>query len=242
MPRREELRGARDVYAARVSLALERLDVFQIRGRARLDGPNLAAEGPFVLWGDAGAPLLRADFYGPDGHPVVSLRSDTTGSLVYYPDEGRATFYPDGFPLGDALLDCSDLVCLVRTGFPLRLPQWVISLGGATAGSAVTWTVVSLPEARDTMEVELSPGSAFPSMEWEDGRAEITSASPGDIYTAWPTSWRLSGAEKGLDMAIRSIEEPDPPPPAVWSLDVPVPVDSVPLQRRWGPAWHIPDR
>lgn len=200
------------------------------------------AEGPFVLWGDADVPLLRADFYGPDGLPVVSLRCDSSGALVYLPDEARATFYRGGFPLGPALVGCGDLVGLVRTGFPLDLPQWVLALGGRVAPPSVRWTLVSEPSGGDTVTVTLGEGSAFPSLSWKEGEAEVTSASPGDIYEAWPTSWRLRGPDQGLEMTVRSISRPQPPPESVWGLQVPVPVDTICMDASWVPGWEIPDR
>lgn len=216
--------------------------MFQVRGRAGVDGPNLVAEGPFVLWGSPDPARIRADFYGPDGLPVLSLRCDSSGSVVYLPEEGRATWYRGGFPLGNALIGISDLVGLVRTGFPLDLPQWVLSLGGATDPPEVRWTLVSTPGPADTITVRLEPGEPFPSLQWKGGGAEVTSASPGDIYGAWPTSWRLYGPDRALEMDVRSISEPDPPPAAVWRMDVPVPVDTTSLDAEWEPAWDIPGR
>ena len=200
------------------------------------------AEGPFVLWGDADTPLLRADFYGPDGLPVVSLRCDSSGSLVYLPDEARATYYSGGFPLGRALVECSDLVGMVRTGFPLDLPQWALAMGGIVVPPTVRWTLVSENSGGDTLMVTLREGSTFPSLSWNGGRAEVTSASPGDIYEAWPTSWSISGPEQGLEMSVRSISRPQPPPESVWSLNVPVSVDTVCMDARWKHGWEIPDR
>jgi hypothetical protein len=242
VPDAEELASARDTYAARLSLALQRLGVFQLRGRASLDGSNLVAEGPYVVWADPQAPTVRADFYGPDGLPVVSLRCDSAGALVYLPGEGEAAYSPGGLPLGPAALPCRDLIALVRTGFPADLPQWVVSEGGQPLHRDVLWAFASGRDGEDTLRVRLRPGEDFPSLEHPEGSAEVTSTSPGDIYDAWPTSWHLSTADGEFDIAVSSIRSPQPPPASVWELHVPVPVDTSPPQPEWVPAWEIPAR
>ena len=185
---------------------------------------------------------MRADFYGPDGLPVASLRCDSTGALIYLPDDRQATYYPGGFPLGDALVGCRDILGLVRTGFPLRLPQWVMVEGGALETPLVVWSLESRPGGTPAMSVVLSPGSLFPALRWPGGSLEVTSAGPGDVFEAWPTSWQLAADGNQLSLNIRAIRTPDTAPDPVWTLQVPVPVDTVRLGRRWDPAWRIPRR
>lgn len=187
-------------------------------------------------------PILRADFYGPDGLPVVSLRCDSSGALVYLPDEGEALYSPQGLPVGPAALQCRDLIVLVRAGFPADLPQWAISLGGDPCASGVVWSFTAGGHESDTMLVTLRHGDDFPRLTHAGGSAEVTSTSPGDIYDAWPTSWHLSSGDDEFDIRIRSVSLPEPPPPSAWTLEVRVPVDTTDSARRWVPAWEIPVR
>jgi len=238
----EELRSSASLYAARMAFARENLGVFQMRGRASVRDSNLLANGPFVLWGSMPDSLVRGDFYGPDGRPVLSIRIDPSGALVYSPPDETALFCPGGIPVGGGMLPSTDVLHLIRTGFPLQLEQWQVADGAVVSGSSVEWRF-SAAGCSDTLLVTLGPGDLFPGMiEWDGGSAEITGSTWHDEFNAWPESWVLTVDGSGTGIEVTRLSSPAEPWEELWTLHVPVPVDTLEVLPPWEPAWDIPEQ
>jgi hypothetical protein len=237
----EELRSSASLYAARMAFAWENLSVFQMRGRASVRDGNLLANGPFVMWGSLPDSLLRGDFYGPDGRPVLSIRVDRSGTLVYSPSDETALFCPGGIPVGGGSLPSTDLLHLIRTGFPLQLEQWQVADGAEVTGAGAEWRF-SAAGCPDTLRVVLEPGDLFPElMEWDGGSAGITGSTWHDEFNAWPESWVLTVDGSGTVIEVTRLYSPAEPWEGLWNLCVPVPVDTLDVLPPWEPAWEIPE-
>ncbi len=239
----EELIGSAELYSGRISFGWENLDCFQMRGRARLTGESLVANGPFVLWGSS-AGLLRGDFYGPGGGPVLSVMADSTGLMAYMPDEGEAFFVEGLLPLGGGGIGPVDAVFLLRTGFPLRLAPWELLEGAdpLPGEGLVRWTL-SRGAPDSLLVVDLPYGAFFPrGVYWPGGELRVSSSSPHDEYRRWPWKWEMELMGTGVEMQLTSLDADAVPWEGIWSLAVPVPVDTLSAPPMWGPAWKVPQR
>lgn len=228
------LRSQAEVYASRTAFAWENLSTFQLRGNARLDGESLVARGPFVLWGDPREVLLRGDFYGPDGKPVVSLRGDSTGLTVYLPQDEYAFFTPLGLQVGEGTIETRDLLFLLRTGFPMLLEPWQISDLVDCGGGSMAW---EFRAGGDTMSLVMESGSLFPAAcSWSNGGFSIVAASPHDEYRAWP--WKWLTAINGNTVEIELTESGIRPVPGegIWTMAVPFPPESIGSRPSWQPS------
>jgi len=226
-------------YSAAAAWKWQNTHTFALRGRARLEGESQVYSGPFVLLASSDPGRLRADFCGPDGSTVLSLKGDSTGFLFYYPNEGTALFVPGGLPLGDGLIEVNAVVSLLRTGFPAIPEPWEMAETYAenSQGSAV-WSFAS---GASTMNAILEQGKMFPALESAETRLEVTASSWHDSFRAWPMEWHLSSPSLGVVAKIRSFQEdtvenrrwdlllpviPDTlqEPPAVWRYTQPIPI------------------
>lgn len=227
------------LYTGRITFAQNNLTTFQLRGTARLCGTNLVARGRFVLWGSADDCLLRGDFYGPDGSPILSMRADSSGLVMYFPKDETALFTPNGIQVGNGTIATRDLIFMLRTGFPMQLEPWIIQSGAIIATDCIRWNFNILHEA-DVITLEFEPDLLFPSrIFWEDGEISITAASPHDEYSAWPFCWEFQSGETEVELELTNIVNPAVPRPGIWNLVVPVHVDTLASMSLWKPNWDI---
>ena len=213
-------------YSARASWQWENTEHFLIRGRARLEGENQVFSGPFLLWASKSIPAVRADFCGPDGSPLVSLLLNSDGCLLYQPEEEHAEFFACGMPAGGGLLDVYAVISLVRTGFPQIPVQWeMVSSCDTLSNDFNRWLFTSLTS--DTAVVCLKNTELFPSFATDDFSLEVSVSSWHDEFNAWPMEWRLRSSAVNAVIRIRSYDVETDPQSSVWSLVVPVPVDTL---------------
>ncbi|MCD4847065.1 MAG: hypothetical protein K8R76_02610 [Candidatus Aegiribacteria sp.] len=239
---RDSLQSQSEIYASRISFGWGNLDCFQLRGNARLQGSNLVARGPFVLWGSTLDNLLRGDFYGPDGSPVLSMNGDSTGILIYMPQDDYAVFMPGGLQTGSGTITTEDLIYLIRTGFPLLLEAWMIADGAKVDNGIIEW-FFTVPDSMEYMHLSMYSGDMFPSIcIWDSGRFEITASSPHDEYRAWPWKWILSINSNSVSIELTSINSSAIPWEGIWEMIVPIPVDTLCSSACWQPGWNIPQR
>ncbi len=239
---RDSLRSQSEIYASRISFGWGNLGCFQLRGNVRLQGSNLVARGPFVLWGSTLDNLLRGDFYGPDGKPVLSMNGDSTGILIYTPQDGYAVFMPGGLQTGSGTISTRDLIYLIRTGFPLLLESWMIADGALIGNDTIEWSF-TVPDSAGYMYLSMNSGDLFPSIcIWDSGKFEITASSPHDEYRAWPWKWILSINSNSVSIELTDINSSAVPWEGIWEMIVPIPVDTLDASTSWQPAWNIPQR
>lgn len=237
----ESLIRQSELYASRIAFGWEKLDSFQLRGNAGLQGSNLVARGPFVLWGDADEGLLRGDFYGPDGRPVVSVNGDSTGILIYMPQDEYAVFMPGGLRAGEGTIPVIDLIHLLRTGYPLVMEAWEIAGSASVSGESIQW-VFCASDTADRMVLSMENGDIFPSeCVWKTGEFTIEASSPHDCYNAWPWSWSTRINDSAVDLELTEINSSAVPWGGIWELTVPIPVDTVDSAPLWQPELQ-PDR
>ncbi len=239
---RDSLQRQSEIYSSRISFGWQNLDCFQLRGHERLQGSNLVARGPFVLWGSVHENLLRGDFYGPDGRPVLSMNGDSTGLLIYMPQDDYAVFMPGGLQAGSGTISTNDLIYLIRTGFPLLLESWMITDGALVVNSTIEWSF-TVPDSIGYMHLSMHGGDLFPSIcIWDSGKFEITASSPHDEYRAWPWEWILSINSNSVNIELTDINSSAIPWEGIWEMIVPIPVDTLASSAFWQPAWNIPHR
>jgi len=239
MADREEMVRQAELYAVRTAFGWEQLDVFQLRGNCRLDDRSLVARGRFVLWGSRRDSLLRGDFYGPDGRPVVSMMADSSGMTLYLPGEESAIFMPLGLATGTATLTTRNLIHLIRTGFPLDLEPWELSDGASYSGGLIKWELFA--GTGDTLTVTLESDRLFPSSsEWSEGALLVTGSSPHDEYSAWPWNWSTVINGSTLELELTQVDTDAVPWAGIWSMAVPVPIDTLLSTPVWQPCWEIP--
>ena len=239
---RDSLQSQSEIYASRISFGWRNLDCFQLRGNVRLQGSNLVARGPFVLWGSVPDIMLRGDFYGPDGRPVLSMNGDSTGILIYMPQDDYAVFMPGGLQTGSGTITTNDLIYLIRTGFPLLLESWMIAEGAHIGHGTIEWSF-TVPDSTGYMHLSMHSGDLFPSIcIWDSGRFEITASSPHDEYRAWPWNWILSINSNSVNIELTDINSSAIPWEGIWEMIVPIPVDTLDSSAFWQPAWNIPHR
>jgi hypothetical protein len=96
----------------------------------------------------------------------------------------------------------------------------------------------------ETLLVTMPHPSLFPeAITWPTGRIEIYMSTPGDEYEAWPAGWRLVMDDLEVEVEITNVNSPAEDWPELWSLVVPVSVDTLlPTRPEWRPAWSIPQR
>ncbi|MCD4701298.1 MAG: hypothetical protein K8S24_05505 [Candidatus Aegiribacteria sp.] len=237
----ESLVRQSELYASRIAFGWEKLDCFQLRGNAKLQGSNLVARGPFVLWGNAGEGLLRGDFYGPDGRPVVSVKGDSTGMLVYMLRDEYAVFMPGGLRMGGGTIPVMDLVHLLRTGYPLVSEAWEITGSASVSGERIQW-VFCVSDTVDRMILSMDKGEIFPSeCKWKTGEFTIGASSPHDEYNSWPWSWSTRINDSAVDLELTEINISAVPWESIWEMTVPIPVDTVDSTPFWQSEFR-PDR
>ncbi len=230
-----------ELYASRIAFGWEKLGSFQLRGNARLQGSNLVARGPFVLWGNAEEGLLRGDFYGPDGRPVVSIKGDSTGVLIYMPQDEYASFMPGGLCVGGGTLPVIDLVHLLRTGYPLVMEAWEITGSASVSGERIQW-IFCVCDTVDRMILSMENGAIFPSeCEWKTGEFTIRASSPHDEYNSWPWSWSTRINNSAVDLELTDINCSVVPWEGIWEMTVPILIDTVDSAPFWQPELQ-PDR
>ncbi|MCK4806725.1 MAG: hypothetical protein KAT09_03715 [Candidatus Aegiribacteria sp.] len=231
----ESLLRQSELYASRIAFGWEKLGSFQLRGNARLQGSNLVARGPFVLWGDAEEGLLRGDFYGPDGRPVISVKGDSTGMLIYMPRDEYASFMPGGLRAGGGTISVIDLVHLLRTGYPLVMEAWEITGSASISGERIQW-IFCVCDTVDHMVLSMENGDIFPSeCEWRTGAFTIRASSPHDEYNAWPWNWSIRINDRAVDLELTEINISAVPWEGIWEMTVPIPVDTVDSAPFWQP-------
>jgi len=238
----DDLNRQIDVYASRMAFAWENLSIFQIKGNARLQGSNLVARGPFVLWGDANDGLLRGDFYGPDGKPVVSVKGDSTGMLIYFPQDEYAGFMPGGLHIGGGTIPVIDVLYLLRTGYPIMMEAWEITGSASTADQEIQWAFC-VSDTVDRMVLTMKSGSLFPNRcTWKSGNFLIHSASPHDEYNSWPWSWSTRISNNDVDIELTEINTTVVPSEGIWGMVVPIPVDTTDYIPPWRTEAILPVR
>lgn len=199
------------------------------------------ARGPFVLWGDPRENLIRGDFYGPDGKPVVSVRGDSTGLLVYLPQEEQASFTPSGLRAGNGTIPTRDMLFLIRTGFPLVMQQWQIIDLADTDDGTILWEFTAGDD--HVMVLTMDSGSLFPDRcLWDGGEFTITASSPHDEYRAWPWNWGIRIGDDLVTLELTDISNTPVPSEGIWSMVVPVPIDSLEEASFWQPSDTLPQR
>ena len=229
----ESLQRQSELYASRIAFCWESLNSFQLRGNARLQGSNLVARGPFVLWGDADEGLLRGDFYGPDGRPVVSIKGDSTGMLIYMPQDEYATFMPGGLQAGRGTISVIDLIHLLRTGYPLVMEAWEITGSASVTDGKIQW-LFCVSDTTDRMVLSMQNGDIFPSeCEWRSGEFMINGSSPHDEYHAWPWSWSTRINDSAVDLELTEINITIVPCEGIWEMTVPIPIDTANCVPLW---------
>ena len=239
---RDSLQRQSEIYSSRISFGWQNLDCFQLRGNARLEGSNLVARGPFVLWGSVRDNRLRSDFYGPDGKPVLSMKGDSTGLLIYMPQDDYAIFMPGGLQAGSGTISTNDLIYLIRTGFPILLESWMITDGALILNDSIEWSF-TVPDSTGYMYLSMKSGDLFPSIcIWDSGQFEITASSAHDEYKAWPWEWTLSINSNSVNIELTDINSSAIPWEGIWEMIVPIPVDTLVSNALWEPAWSIPQR
>ncbi len=214
-------------YAARASWQWESTDHFLVRGRARLEGRNQVFSGPLLVWASRSVPAVRADFCGPDGSPLISLLVDSSGCLIYYPEDASAFFFAGGMPAGSGLLDAYALISLIRTGFPAVPVQWEMVASSDTSSLEVNQWYFLSRAGSDTAVVSLKHSDIFPLFDAGDFSLEVTASSWHDEFNAWPMEWRLRSSSVNAVARIRSYDVQREPQSSVWNMVVPVPVDTV---------------
>jgi hypothetical protein len=220
-----------------MSFAMENLGIFRLRGRASMRDGNLLANGPFVLWGSYPDSLVRGDFYGPDGKPVVSVRLDPAGALVYFPRDGEALFSPGGIPAGEGVVGVRDVIRLIRTGYPSDLEQWQVADGAVPGEGGIRWTFLA---GADTLGVSMDADGLFPrEIRWTDGAVSVTGSTWHDEYRAWPGSWLLESANAGTEVTVTELVSPAESWPGLWDLNVPVQIDTLAVSPAWSPGWDL---
>ncbi len=229
-------------YAARASWQWESTDHFLIRGRARLEGENQVFSGPFLLWASRSIPAVRADFCGPDGSPLISLLLNSAGCLVYQPEEASACYFTGGMPSGSGYLDVYAVISLIRTGFPAVPVQWeMVASCDTSSREENQWFFVS--SSVDTAVVSLRHSQLFPLFDTGDYSLEVTAASWHDEFNAWPMEWRFGSPSMNAIVHIRNYDVQSEPQGSVWSMVVPVPVDTVSIDKgSWEYAFDLPIR
>jgi len=229
-------------YAARASWQWETTSHFLIRGRARLMGENQVFSGPVILWASKDMSAVRADFCGPDGSPQVSLLLDSAGCLIYQPQQSTAFYVSGGIPVGGGCFDVNSVISLIRTGYPGIPVLWeIVDSSDTTVSSENRWLFVS--SGLDTAVVSLNRADLFPSLSAGDVFLEVTAASWHDQFNAWPMEWNLSSQAVNAVIRIRSYDTDTEPDDSVWSLVVPVPIDTLWNQTgSWIPAISLPVR
>lgn len=197
-----------------------------LRGRARIQGANQVFSGPFIILASKQEQAIRADFCGPDGSPVISILADSSGALLYNPDEEYAVFSPDGIPAGNGLLGVNALFSLIRTGFPAVPVQWEMASCCDTLNRPdLLWTFTS-PDS-GVLQVLLGDGQLFPSISTDDMELRVTATSWHDAFNAWPLEWSLVSPSISVILRIRTISTEDEPSQTAFLLSVPVPVDTL---------------
>ncbi|NOQ22930.1 MAG: hypothetical protein GQ565_09845 [Candidatus Aegiribacteria sp.] len=230
-----------ELYASRIAFGWEKLGSFQLRGNARLQGSNLVARGPFVLWGNAEEGLLRGDFYGPDGRPVVSVKGDLTGMLIYMPQDEYASFMPGGLRAGAGIISVIDLLHLLRTGYPLVMEAWQITGSASVSGERIQW-IFCVSDTMDRMVLSMESGDIFPfECKWKTGEFTIGASSPHDEYNSWPWIWSTLINDSAVDLELTEINTSVVPWEGIWEMTVPIPVDTLDSVPFWQPELQ-PDR
>lgn len=231
-------------YAARASWQWESAEHFLVRGRARLEGENQVFSGPFILRASKNMLAVRADFCGPDGSPLISIFLDTSGCLVYHPEEARAYYFRGGMPAGNGLLDVYAVISLIRTGFPAVPVQWeMVASCDTTLQDENRWYFVSSSSESDSAFVSLGQNDIFPLFDTGDFSLEVTASSWHDEFNAWPMEWMLRSPAVNAVIRIRSYDIQEEPQVSVWNLVVPVPVDTVLTGSGfWNFAFDLPIR
>jgi len=238
----ESLNRQSELYASRITFYWENLGIFQLRGNARLQGSSRVARGPFVLWGDPLDGLLRGDFYGPDGRPVVSLMGDSTGMLIYMPQDEHAVFMPLGLQTGSGTIPTIDLIHLLRTGYPLILESWEITESALINDADIQW-LFSASDSADRMILTLQDGDIFsPICELRTGKFSICGSSPHDEYNAWPWSWSTQINDSAVDIELTEINSTAVPWEGIWTLVVPIPIDTIDYIPAWQPVFQLEQR
>lgn len=231
----ESLLRQSELYASRIAFGWEKLGSFQLRGNARLQGSDLVSRGPFVLWGNAEEGLLRGDFYGPDGRPVVSFKGDSTGMMIYMPRDEYASFMPGGLRVGRGTIPVIDLVHLLRTGYPLVMEAWQITGNASVSGERIHW-VFCVSDTTDRMVLSMENGEIFPSgCKWKTGEFTIEASSPHDEYNAWPWCWSTRINDSAVFLELTDINTSVVPWGGIWEMTVPIPVDTVGYTPFWQP-------
>ncbi len=229
-------------YAARAAWQWQGTNHFLVRGRARLSGENQVFSGPFLLWASKELSAVRADFCGPDGSPLVSLLQDSTGCLVYYPKEEQAFHFTAGLPAGAGYLNVNAVISLIRTGFPAVPVQWdmVASCDTSTAEEN-RWVFVT--SSSDTAVVSLEHSRSFPELHTDDLILQISASSWHDQFNAWPMEWQMESSSLNTIIRIRSYDTSADPPDGIWSMTVPVPIDTIYGDGgSWTSAFDLPIR
>lgn len=213
-------------FSASAAWKWESTDEFILRGRARLQGENQVFSGPFVLIASRSALRIRADFCGPDGSPLLSLSGDSTGFLIYYPDQDSAYFFTGGLPMNDGLLAVNAVISLLRTGFPVIPVPWEMAeTFEVTSQERIQWRFTST--GADSLSVLLKNGDIFPSIQCGEVSLEVKASSWHDAFIAWPMEWLLSSPSLGVVIRLRSIDTDPLASDTPWEIIVPVPVDTV---------------
>ncbi|MEN8207678.1 MAG: hypothetical protein ABFR50_00350 [Candidatus Fermentibacteria bacterium] len=234
----ESLLRQTELYASRIAFGWERLECFQLRGAARLEGSNLVARGPFVLWGHADEALLRGDFFGPDGRPVISIKGDSTGMLIYMPQDEYASFMPGGLRAGAGTIPVIDIVHLLRTGYPILMESWEIIGGASISGDRIEWDFC-VTDTVDCMVLSMENDDLFPSeCEWKTGEFTIRASSPHDEYNSWPWSWSTRINDNAVELELTEINTSAVPWDGIWEMTVPVPIDTLDSTPFWQPGFE----
>lgn len=218
-------------YAAEASWKWQGTESFLLRGRARLHGLNQVFSGPVFIRASVPLGILRADFCGPGGGPLLSVRADSNGTLIYLPEEGDAWYHAEGTPFGSGSLGVNALLSMVRTGYPAVPEHRVLTETCDTLATHPSWAFTNFME--DSMLVVLD-GDIFPSVFTGETVVRVTASSWHDRFNAWPLEWHLISGDMDIRVRLNSIDVSPEQSSSVWELSVPVPIDTL---RSSGGPW-----
>lgn len=156
--------------------------------------------------------------------------------LVYLPKEEYASFMREGLDNGAGVIPTEDLIFLLRTGFPLRMESWQISDLAEFENDRILWRFMAGSDD-NVMNLKMDKGNLFPGeCSWDSGAFFITTASPHDEYRAWPWRWTIFIGDNAVELELTEINTTSVPGEGIWSLFIPVPVDTLDEMPPWEPA------
>lgn len=156
--------------------------------------------------------------------------------LVYLPREEYASFSREGLQNGSGVIPTEDLIFLLRTGFPLLMESWQIADLAEYEDGRIFWRFAAGPDDNE-MQLRMDRGDLFPSeCSWDSGSFFISAASPHGEYRAWPWRWSIAAGDNSVELELTEINMTSVPGGGIWSLFIPVTIDTLDAMPRWEPS------